>query len=61
MRAMAVKPKPKPKVEDEAQSQRFIDMAHELEAEGDLVADSEAAFERTLDKIVPARKRAPEG
>jgi len=44
--------------EDEAQSQRFIDLARELEAEGDLVEDGETAFERTFDKIVPVRRAA---
>ncbi len=46
------KPKAKPTVEDQAQSQRFIDMARELERDGDLRPDGEARFEEAL-------KRAP--
>ena len=50
------KPKTKPpKVEDEAQSQRFLDLAHELEAAGELspTEDGEAfnALMRALSRV----------
>ncbi|MFI4976370.1 MAG: hypothetical protein ACHP84_17690 [Caulobacterales bacterium] len=54
------KPRPKkPPVEDEAQSQRFIDLAHELEAEGDIDPHgAEQAFERAAAKVIrPAHRK----
>ena len=46
----AVKPKQKP--DDKAQSKRFIDKARELETD-----ESNEAFERVVNKIIPAKKR----
>lgn len=49
---MAKKPK-RPPNEDEAQSQRFIDLAHELEAEGDIDPEkAEEAFERVAAQAI---------
>lgn len=46
--------------EDEAQSKRFLDLASELEAAGDLnPTDGEKAFERLTRMALPKRKRAP--
>jgi hypothetical protein len=39
----------KPKTEDEAQSRRFIEMAHELECD-----DDEAAFDERLRRLAKA-------
>jgi len=58
---MARKPKPKTQHEDEAQSKRFLDLASELEAAGDLSpTESEGALERVLAKGAPP-KRHPIG
>jgi len=49
---------PPPRDEDPAQSKRFLDLASELEAAGDLSpTEGERAFERAFDKIVPKRRR----
>jgi len=49
------KPKAR-KVEDEAQSRRFLDLAHELEAAGDLSpTEGGEAFERALSKLFPPK------
>lgn len=48
--------------EDEAQSKRFLDLARELEAAGDLSpTDVEENFERLLERAAPPKriKRAP--
>lgn len=48
--------KPPPGDEDEAQSKRFLDLASELEAAGDLSpTEAEAAFERAFKKVTPSR------
>lgn len=53
---MAKELKKPPADEDEAQSRRFIDLARELEADGDLSpTEGEKAFERLLDKTLPVR------
>jgi hypothetical protein len=57
---MAKSPKPKPKNpdEDEAQSKRFLDLASELEAAGELnPTDGERAFERLVGKALPPKRR----
>lgn len=55
---MAKEPKKPPPDEDEAQSRRFIDLARELEADGDLSpTEGEGAFERLVDKALPERRR----
>ena len=42
--------------EDEAQSQRFIELAHELEAKGELSPDDDGgAVDRLLRKVAPPR------
>jgi hypothetical protein len=49
--------KPPPKDEDEAQSKRFMDLANELEAAGDLsLTEGEGAFERAIRKAIPQRR-----
>ena len=49
--------KPPPKDEDPAQSKRFLDLASELEAAGDLnPTEGEEAFERLVRKAVPSRR-----
>ncbi len=46
--------------EDEAQSQRFLDLARELEAAGELnPADDGSALERLFEKAAPPKKRTP--
>jgi hypothetical protein len=51
--------KPPPKDEDEAQSQRFIETAKALEADGDLnLTEAEEAFERAITRIVPSKVAA---
>ncbi len=46
--------KKKPKDEDEAQSQRFLDLAKELEDAGDLSPTEDgAALERLFEKAAP--------
>jgi len=56
---MAKEPKKPPPDEDEAQSQRFLDLASELEADGDLSpTEGEAAFERLVGKALPPRAPA---
>lgn len=54
---MAKKPKRKPQpIEDEAQSKRFLDLASELEAAGELSpTEAGEAFERAMDKLLPAK------
>ena len=44
----------KPKRDDEAQSQRFIEMARELGAES-----NDEKFERVFKKVVPPRSNQP--
>ena len=47
-----------PRDEDEAQSKRFLDLAAELEAAGDLSpTDAEENLERVLEQAAPLRKR----
>lgn len=54
---MAEKKRPQ-KDEDPEQSKRFLDLAHELEAAGDLSPTEDAGrFERLLDKALPPKKR----
>ena len=51
------KPKTRPPDEDEAQSQRFLALAHELEAAGELSPTEDGkAFERLLGKAAPPKK-----
>ena len=50
--------KPPPRDEDEAQSKRFLDLASELEAAGDLSpTEGEGAFERLVGKALPPKGR----
>jgi hypothetical protein len=59
---MSRRPKKPPPIEDEAQSKRFMDLAHELEAAGELSADeSGAAFERLSRKVMPPKARGTDG
>lgn len=52
--------KPPPGEEDEAQSKRFLDLANELEAAGDLnPTEAEAEFERVFKKVTPSRAPKP--
>lgn len=52
--------KPPPQDEDPEQSKRFLDLAKELEAAGELdPTDGEAALERLVRKSLPV-KRGPE-
>jgi hypothetical protein len=53
------KPKKKPPpVEDEAQSKRFLDLAHELEAAGDLSpTEGGEAFERLFERTTRSKDR----
>jgi hypothetical protein len=55
---MTAKPKKLPPAdEDEAQSKRFLDLASELEAAGDLnPIEGEEAFEQLLNKAAPAKR-----
>jgi hypothetical protein len=54
---MTAKPK-RPRDEDEAQSQRFIELARELEAEGDLdLEKADEAFAKLADKVLPPKER----
>jgi hypothetical protein len=46
------KPKNKPQMTDKAQSERFLQTARELGCD-----ESEEAFERVFEKIVPPKKR----
>lgn len=49
--------KPPPKDEDAEQSKRFLDLASELEADGDLSpTEGEAALEHLLGKAAPPRR-----
>jgi len=53
--------KPPPKDEDPDQSKRFLDLASELEAAGDLnPTEGEKALERLMGKAAPPRT-APKG
>jgi hypothetical protein len=45
--------KPNPKPDDPEESQRFIDMAREVE-----VDESEGAFDRAFKKVVPGNRRS---
>ncbi len=48
----------KPAEEDEAQSRRFIDLAHELEEKGELdPEESGQALERLVRMVAPKGKR----
>lgn len=50
--------KPPPGDEDEAQSKRFLDLANELEAAGELnLTEGEEAFERLAKRALPSRGR----
>ena len=53
---MAKPKKAPPRDEDEAQSKRFLDLASELEAAGDLSpTEGNEAFERLVEKALPKR------
>lgn len=53
---MAKEPKKPPPDEDEAQSKRFLDLAAELEAAGDLSpTEGEGALERLMEKAAPPK------
>lgn len=55
---MAREPKKPPPDEDEAQSKRFLDLARELEAAGDLSpTEGNEAFERLVGKAAPPKRR----
>jgi hypothetical protein len=45
------KPKPKPKLLDEERHERFVSMAHEVEAD-----ETPASFDRAFDKVVNDKK-----
>jgi hypothetical protein len=45
-----------PNADDPAESQRFIDMAREVEAD-----ESPGATDRAFQKVIPTKPRAPEG
>ena len=45
------KPKPKPKLSDEERHKRFVEMAHEVEAD-----ESPEAFDRAFRSIIRSRK-----
>lgn len=50
--------KPPPKDEDEAQSKRFLALASELEAAGDLSpTEGEGALERLMGRAAPSKPR----
>lgn len=49
---MTTERKRKPKRDDEAQSQRFIDMAREVSADA-----SDEEFERAFKKVVPQKEK----
>lgn len=54
---MAKEPKKPPPDEDEAQSKRFLDLAKELEAAGDLSpTEGEEAFERLTRRALAASR-----
>jgi hypothetical protein len=56
---MTEKKKRPPKDEDPAQSKRFLDLAAELEAAGDLnPTEGEGAFDRLIGKALPAKPRS---
>jgi hypothetical protein len=47
-------------MEDEEQSRRFLDLANELEAAGDLnLTEAEARAERVLKRAAPEKRRPP--
>ena len=55
---MTAKKKPPPRDEDLAQSKRFLDLASELEADGDLSpTEGQRAFERLVGQAAPPRKK----
>ncbi|WP_421935209.1 hypothetical protein [Phenylobacterium sp.] len=55
---MTAKKKAPPRDEDPAQSKRFLDLASELEAAGDLnPTEGEEAFERLVGKALPIQSR----
>lgn len=55
---MTAKKKAPPRDEDPAQSKRFLDLASELEAAGDLSPiEGERAFEGLVEKALPAKRR----
>jgi len=50
--------KPPPKDEDPEESKRFLDLARELEADGDLnLTEGEGAFDRLLRRALPTKDR----
>lgn len=54
---MTDKKKPQTGGEDEAQSKRFLDLAAELEAAGDLnPTEGERSFERLIGKALPVKR-----
>ena len=54
---MAKLKKKPPPVEDEAQSRRFLDLAHELEAAGELSpTDDGKALEQVIRHVLPAKR-----
>lgn len=55
---MTDRKKPRKGDEDAAQSKRFLDLASELEADGDLSpTEAEGAFERLMDRALPSKPR----
>lgn len=59
---MTDKKKPPPQDEDEAQSKRFLDLAAELEAAGDLSpTEGEEAFERLMGRAAPPKRPPTRG
>lgn len=55
---MTAKKKAPPRDEDPAQSKRFLDLASELEAAGDLSpTEGSEAFERLVAKAAPPKRK----
>ena len=56
---MAKEPKKPPPDEDPAQSKRFLDLAAELEAAGDLnLIDAGGQFRKAFERAIPEKKTA---
>jgi|GEM_PF-3540492 len=54
--------KPPPKDEDPEESKRFLDLAAELEAAGDLSpTEGEEAFERLIERALPPKEKGRSG
>jgi hypothetical protein len=59
---MAKPKKPPPRDEDPEESKRFLDLAAELEAAGELsLTEGEAAFERLTRRALPRKEKGRSG